>query len=46
VSAETLVQELIPIVAEADQTIRIMEGDVCIGVVDRGAVMRALVEEG
>ena len=25
---------------------RSMEGDVCIGVVDRGAVMRALVEEG
>ena len=46
VSAETVVQELIPIVAEADRTIRIMEGDVCIGVVDRGAVMRALVEEG
>ena len=45
VSAETVVQELIPIVAEADRTIRIMEGDVCIGVVDRGAVMRALVEE-
>jgi glycine betaine/proline transport system ATP-binding protein len=46
VSAETVVQELIPMVAEADRTIKIMEGDVCIGIVDRGAVMRALVEEG
>ena len=46
VRADTVVQELIPIVAEADRTIRIMEDDVCIGVVDRGAVMRALVEEG
>ena len=46
VSADTLVQELIPLVAEADRTIRVLEGDLVVGVVDRGAVMRALVEEG
>jgi hypothetical protein len=33
-------------VAEADRTIRVTEGDVVVGVVDRGAVMRALIEEG
>jgi glycine betaine/proline transport system ATP-binding protein len=46
VSADTIVQELIPMVAEADRTIRVTEGDVVVGVVDRGAVMRALIEEG
>jgi len=45
VEAGTVVQELIPMVAESDRTIRVMEGDVVVGVVDRGAVMRALVEE-
>jgi len=45
VSADTVVQELIPMVAEADRTIRVMDGEVVVGVVDRGAVMRALVEE-
>ncbi len=44
VAAGTVVQELIPMVAESDRTIRVMEGDVVVGVVDRGAVMRALVE--
>jgi glycine betaine/proline transport system ATP-binding protein len=46
VTADTVVQSLIPMVAEADRKIRVMEGEVVIGVVDRGAVMRALVEEG
>jgi glycine betaine/proline transport system ATP-binding protein len=44
VAAETHVQELIPMVAEADRTIRVMDGDACVGVVDRTAVIRALVE--
>ena len=45
VRGDTLVQELIPMVAEADRTIRVVEGDVVVGVIDRGAVMKALVEE-
>ncbi|MEX0983815.1 MAG: glycine betaine/L-proline ABC transporter ATP-binding protein [Actinomycetota bacterium] len=45
VSVDTVVQELIPMVAEADMTIRVLEGDVVVGVVDRSDVMRALVEE-
>ena len=44
VAADAHVQELIPMVAEADRTIRVMDGDACVGMVDRGAVMRALVE--
>jgi glycine betaine/proline transport system ATP-binding protein len=44
VAAGTSVQELIPMVAETDRTIRVMDGDTCVGVVDRAVVMRALVE--
>jgi glycine betaine/proline transport system ATP-binding protein len=45
VTADTVVQDLIPMVAESDRTIRVVEGDVVVGVVDREDVIRALVEE-
>lgn len=45
VEADTTVQDLIPIVANSDELLKVMEGDQVIGVVDRGAVMTALVEE-
>jgi glycine betaine/proline transport system ATP-binding protein len=41
----TVVQELIPMVADADRTIRVVDGGRVLGVVDRGAVMTALIEE-
>jgi glycine betaine/proline transport system ATP-binding protein len=44
VASTTVVQELIPIVAEADRTIRVTDGGTVIGLVDRDAVMAALVE--
>jgi glycine betaine/proline transport system ATP-binding protein len=45
VAPTTVVQELIPLVADADHTIRVVDGGDVLGVVDRGAVMAALVEE-
>lgn len=45
VSADTIVQDLIPIVAESEALLRVTDGDEVIGVIDRGAVMAALVEE-
>lgn len=45
VEADTTVQDLIPIVADSDELLKVMDGDQVIGVVDRGAVMTALVEE-
>ena len=44
VAADAHVQDLIPMVAEADRTIRVMDGDACVGTVDRTAVIKALVE--
>jgi glycine betaine/proline transport system ATP-binding protein len=41
----TVLQELLSIVADADRTIRVTEGDVVVGIVDRGDVVRALVED-
>jgi glycine betaine/proline transport system ATP-binding protein len=41
----TVVQELIPMVASADATIRVVEGDVVVGLVDRAAVMSSLIED-
>jgi glycine betaine/proline transport system ATP-binding protein len=46
VTPSTIVQELIPMIADADRTIRVVDGDDLIGLVDRNAVMAALVEEG
>jgi hypothetical protein len=36
---------LLSIVADADRTIRVTENEVVVGVVDRGDVVRALVED-
>jgi glycine betaine/proline transport system ATP-binding protein len=45
VAPATIVQELIPLVAEADRTIRVVDGGDVVGLIDRGSVMAALVEE-
>jgi glycine betaine/proline transport system ATP-binding protein len=45
VAPGTIVQDLISIVAETDRTIRVVDDDAVVGVVDRAAVMAALVEE-
>jgi len=45
VSPATVVQDLIPMVADAERTIRVVDGDDLVGLVDRSAVMTALVEE-
>jgi glycine betaine/proline transport system ATP-binding protein len=44
VAPGTIVQDLIAIVAETDRTIRVIEDGAVVGVVDRDAVMAALVE--
>jgi glycine betaine/proline transport system ATP-binding protein len=45
VAPGTIVQDLISIVAETDRTIRVVDDGAVVGVVDRAAVMAALVEE-
>ena len=45
VAPGTIVQDLIAIVAETDRTIRVVDDGAVVGVVDRDAVMAALVEE-
>jgi glycine betaine/proline transport system ATP-binding protein len=45
VPAETVVQDLLPLVASSDRTIRVVDGTDVVGVVDRGAIMAALIEE-
>ncbi|MEX2202545.1 MAG: glycine betaine/L-proline ABC transporter ATP-binding protein [Actinomycetota bacterium] len=45
VTPSTVVQELIPMVATRDATIRVVEGDTVVGVVDRDAVMASLIED-
>jgi glycine betaine/proline transport system ATP-binding protein len=45
VPPDTSVQDLIPIVADADRTIRVVDDGAVLGIVDRGAVMTALIEE-
>jgi glycine betaine/proline transport system ATP-binding protein len=44
VAPETILQDLITIMAEADRTIRVVADGAVLGLVDRGAVMAALVE--
>ena len=44
VAPQTIVQDLIAIVAETDRTIRVVEDGAVVGLVDRDAVMAALVE--
>jgi len=45
VAPSTVVQELIPMVADADRLIRVVDGEVLVGLVDRSAVMTALIED-
>ena len=45
VAPATIVQDLIPMVADSDRTIRVVDGDDVVGLIDRGSVMAALVEE-
>ena len=45
VQGGTILQELLPIVADADRTIRVIDGGSLVGIVDRGDVVRALVED-
>ncbi len=45
VAADTVVQELIPVVARKDEVLRVVEGGQVIGIVDREAVMAALIED-
>jgi glycine betaine/proline transport system ATP-binding protein len=45
VAPDTVLQDLIAIVAGADRTIRVVDDGAVLGVVDRAAVMAALVEE-
>ena len=44
VSPTTVVQDLIAMVADGDRPIRVVDGDTLLGVVDRAAVMSALIE--
>jgi glycine betaine/proline transport system ATP-binding protein len=46
VAVDTVVQELIPLVAESDLPLRVVDGEQMVGVVDRVAVMHAMMEEG
>jgi len=45
VAPTTVVQDLIPMVTDGDRLIRVVEGETVLGVVDRAAVMSALIEE-
>ncbi len=44
VTPETVVQELLPLVADSDLVVRVVEGDAVVGVIDRRAVMASLIE--
>ncbi|MDP9327306.1 MAG: glycine betaine/L-proline ABC transporter ATP-binding protein [Actinomycetota bacterium] len=45
VRADTIVQDLISVVARHDQVLRVVDGDDVVGIVDREAVMSALIED-
>jgi len=45
ISPDTVVQELLPLVVNSDLPLRVIEGDVTIGVVDRTAVLTAMLED-
>jgi glycine betaine/proline transport system ATP-binding protein len=45
VTPDTVIQELLPLVADSDQVIRVVDEDRVVGLVDRRAVVGALVEE-
>jgi glycine betaine/proline transport system ATP-binding protein len=44
VAADTVVQELLPLVVDSDRMVRGVDGDAVVGVVDRRAVMSSLIE--
>jgi glycine betaine/proline transport system ATP-binding protein len=45
VSADTVVQELIPMLADSELPLRVVDGGEAVGVVDRAAVMHAMMEQ-
>ncbi len=45
ISPDTVVQELLPLVVNSDLPLRVIEGDATIGVVDRTAVLTAMLED-
>jgi glycine betaine/proline transport system ATP-binding protein len=45
ISPDTVVQELLPLVVNSDLPLRVIEGDITIGVVDRTAVLTAMLED-
>jgi len=45
VQADTIVQDLLALVAGSDAEVRVMDGDTLVGLVDRRAVMSSLIEE-
>jgi glycine betaine/proline transport system ATP-binding protein len=44
ISPDTVIQDLLPLVVNSDLPLRVTEGDVTIGVVDRTAVLTAMLE--
>jgi len=44
VAPETIVQDLLELVADSDQVVRVVDGDEVVGIVDRRAVMASLIE--
>jgi glycine betaine/proline transport system ATP-binding protein len=45
VAPETLVQDLLPLVADSEEPLRVVADDAVLGVVDRRAVMASLIED-
>jgi len=45
VDANTVIQSLIPIVAGSDLPVRVVDGETQVGVIDRTAVLDAMVED-
>ncbi|HEY7754598.1 MAG TPA: glycine betaine/L-proline ABC transporter ATP-binding protein [Actinomycetota bacterium] len=45
VTPETVVQELLPLVAEGDRVVRVVDDGALVGLVDRRAVMASLIED-
>jgi glycine betaine/proline transport system ATP-binding protein len=44
ISPDTVIQDLLPLVASSDLPLRVIEGDATIGVIDRSAVLTAMLE--
>jgi glycine betaine/proline transport system ATP-binding protein len=45
ISADTVIQELLPLVVHSDLPLRVIDGDRVVGVVDRTAVLTAMLED-